>query len=95
MLEKYYLTYTGVKLPLTLLEELEPDQRDNRNTYFVGIYDDDGRIVEIKKLVYGELEMGHQYFYDESGRLNRAILTDIDGEETTLEIAEDGTAVEV
>ena len=26
---RYFLTYTGVKLPLTLLNELEPDQLEN------------------------------------------------------------------
>ncbi len=33
---RYFLTYTGVKLPLTLLNELQPGQLENRNTFFRG-----------------------------------------------------------
>lgn len=81
---RYFLTYTGVKLPLTLLNELEADQLGNRITFFRGHYDEQNRLVRVQKMVYGEVEMEHRYLYDEVGTLRRAEITDIDGEVTVL-----------
>jgi hypothetical protein len=81
---RYFLTYTGIKLPLTLLNELEPDKLGNRIAFFRGYYDGLGRLVRLQKIVYGEIEMEHRYHYDESGVLRRAEITDIDGEMTAL-----------
>ena len=90
---RYFLTYTGVKLPLTLLSELEPDQLENRITFFRGYYDGQNRLVGLQKMVYGEVEMEHRYQYDASGSLQRAEITDIDGEVTVLAFAgNDGRA---
>jgi YD repeat-containing protein len=84
---RYFLTYTGVKLPLKLLNELAADQLENRITYFQGYHDDQGRLIGVKKMVYGEVEMQHRYFYDDSDVLRRAEITDIDGEVTELAFA--------
>ena len=90
---RYFLTYTGIKLPLTLLNELEPDQMGNRITFFRGYHDGQGRLAGLQKMVYGEVEMEHRYQYDESGTLRRAEITDIEGEVTVLEFDEQGDAV--
>ena len=87
---RYFLTYTGVKLPLTLLNELAPDKLGNRITFFHGYYDGLGRLVRLQKMVYGEIEMEHRYQYDETGLLQRAEIVDIDGEVTVLEFDENG-----
>ena len=87
---RYFLTYTGVKLPLTLLNELQPDQLENRITFFRGYYDALGRLVKVQKIVYGEIEMEHRYQYDETGLLQRAEIVDIDGEVTVLEFDKNG-----
>ena len=87
---RYFLTYTGVKLPLTLLNELEPDQLENRITFFRGLYDGQGRLAGIQKMVYGEIEMAHRYQYDDTGALRLAEITDIDGEVTVLSFDEKG-----
>jgi len=89
---RYFLTYTGVKLPLTLLNELEPDQLENRIAFFRGYYDGLGRLVRLQKIVYSEVEMEHQYQYDATGLLQRAEIIDIDGEVTVLEYDKNGTA---
>jgi hypothetical protein len=81
---RYFLTYTGVKLPLTLLNELEPDQLENRITFFRGYYDADGQLVRLQKMVYGEVEMEHRYEYAPGGALRRAEIVDIDGELTEM-----------
>jgi hypothetical protein len=90
---RYFLTYTGVKLPLTLLNELEPGQLGNRITYLRGDYDGQGRLVGLQKIVYGEVEMEHRYQYDETGLLRRAEIIDIDGEVNVLAFDEQGVAI--
>jgi hypothetical protein len=80
---RYFLTYTGTKLPLTLLEEIDEAGLKNRNTYFCGYFDGQDRLVGIQKIVYGELEMEHRYYYD-GATLKRAEVIDIDGDITEI-----------
>lgn len=86
VMKRYFLSYSGVKLPLKLLEELPPEALTNRNTWFCAEYDAAQRIVRIEKRVYGEIEMTHQYEYD-AGQLLRATIQIGDDEPHTLEFA--------
>jgi len=90
---RYFLTYSGVKLPFKLSSPLEPSQVENRNTYFVGYYDGEGRLTGFHKMVYGEVELTHRYTYDETGTLRRAEVSDIDEEVTLLEFDQDGRTI--
>lgn len=87
---RYYLTYTGVSLPLSLWTPLEPEQIANRNTYFRGYFDEQGRLAGLQKIVYGETELEHRYHYDDEGVLRRAEITDAEGELTVLLCDEQG-----
>jgi hypothetical protein len=69
---KYFLTYSGVRMPLKLVEPLGPDELGNRNTYFRATYDADGRVATCEKLVYGEVELSHVYAYRDDGTLRHA-----------------------
>ncbi|PPD46693.1 MAG: hypothetical protein CTY15_00630 [Methylocystis sp.] len=69
---KYFLTYSGVRMPLKLLEPLAADELGNRNTYFRVTYDSAGRIATCEKLVYGEVELSHHYSYRDDGSLAHA-----------------------
>jgi len=74
---RYFLTYRGVSLPLRLVEELDAQALRHRNTYFRAAYDGDGRVCWLEKLVYGEVEMRHDYRYDDThgGVLREATIT--------------------
>lgn len=87
---RFFLTYSGVNLPLNLMTELEPEQIGHRNTYFQGYFDDQDHLVGLQKMVYGEVEMEHRYAYHRNGKLKRAEITDADGELTVLDFDEDG-----
>jgi hypothetical protein len=89
-IRRFFLSYTGVQLPFKLVNELDEQQIENRNTYFCGYFDDQGRLSALRKLVYGELELQHRYDYRENGVLLRAEVVDIDGDVTTLEFDEQG-----
>lgn len=90
---RYFLTYSGVKLPFKLTSPLDPAQIENRNTYFKGFFDDQDRMTGLQKLVYGEVELEHRYSFDAAGALRRAEITDADGELTVLEFDESGQPI--
>ena len=81
---RYFTTYSGVQLPFKLVSELGEHEIRNRNTYFRGYFDADGVLLSFQKIVYGEIEIEHQYTYDASGKLTHAQITDADGEITEL-----------
>lgn len=83
---RYFLTYRGVTLPLALAEELPADGLRHRNTYFRAAYDAADRPLRIEKLVYGEVELRHDYEWLPDGRLGRATVHTLDEEPQVLEL---------
>jgi len=79
---RYFTTYSGVKLPFKLVGELREHEIRNRNTFFRGYFDADGVLLGFQKVVYGDgdVELEHQYSYDDAGNLRQAEITDVDGE---------------
>ena len=78
--DRYFLSYSGVKLPLTLVNELQPEEVANRNTYFGIKVDEQGRTVLIHKLVYAEIELEHKYEYGADNKLMSAEIRNADNE---------------
>lgn len=93
---RYFISYSGVKLPLKLVNELADESHlENRNTYFRGCYAADERLMLLEKLVYGEVELRHVYTYHANGVLAEAEITDADGEIDLLRFDETGAALKV
>lgn len=90
---RFFVTYTGIKLPLKLINELQPDEVENRNTFFRGYFDGQDRLTSFDKLAYGEVELRHDYTYHDNGKIRAAEITDIDGEVTMLLFSAEGDAV--
>lgn len=88
--QRYFVSYSGVKLPLNLVNELHDSDRENRNTFFLGFFDAKQRLMRCEKRVYGEIELLHNYQYYPSGVLQLAEITDADGELTELRFDEQG-----
>ncbi len=91
---RYFISYTGIKLPLLLVNELDSDGLDNRITYFKAYYDDHDRVKIIEKVVYGEIEFIHHYEYNQQGVLEKAILLEGDEMPRTLVFDSQGCASE-
>lgn len=68
---RFFLTYTGVKLPFKLVTPLADSEVENRNTYFRGYFDEGERLLGFDKVVYGEIEMAHRYVYHPDGMLKQ------------------------
>jgi hypothetical protein len=77
---RYFLTYRGVKLPLCMTEELPADALKHRNTYFRAEFNEQGLMLWVEKLVYGEVELRHDYRFDDQGRLLEAHIRMVDEE---------------
>lgn len=85
---RYFVSYSGVKLPLNLVNPLEADEIHNRNTYFCGYYDAEGKMVACEKRVYGEVEFSHRYAYYPSGSIKSAAIEMAGDEPQALEFPE-------
>lgn len=85
---RYFVTYSGVKLPLKLVDPLQAAGLSNRNTYFRAEYDDQERLIAVEKIVYGEVEMAHRYDYHPNGALKAAHVT-MDGDTVVMEFGMD------
>jgi len=90
---RFFVSYSGVKLPLKLVNELDQDGLSNRNTYFRAHFDAQGHLVLCEKLVYGEIEFTHRYAYHANGVLKQAEITTADEETSVLCFDDAGTPI--
>ena len=90
---RYFLTYSGVSLPLRLVSPLAASELGNRNTYFRARFDEAERLVSCEKIVYGEVELSHLYEYRADGVLARARVSMGDDEPTEVAFDENGVAL--
>jgi len=77
---RYFVSYSGIKLPLKLVNEITEASLNNRNTYYRGYFDAQNKMLLCQKVVYGEVESEHQYQYDDNGVLAHAKITEDDEE---------------
>ena len=82
---RYFLSYSSVKLPLKLVNEITEADLNYRNFYYRGYFDAAGQLLHCQKIVYGEVESEHHYRYDENGVLVWAQITE-DGEVREIEL---------
>jgi len=90
---RFFVSYTGVKLPLRLVTAIAPQQLSNRNTFIRGYFDAAGALTGFEKIVYGEIELTHRYTYHDNGVLSRAEIAMLDEEPVTLNFDESGVPV--
>ena len=90
---RYFLSYTGVKLPFNLVSPIPADGLGHRNTFIRAYYDAAGRLSGFEKVVYGEVELTHSYLYHDTGALRRAVVAMLDEEPSELLYDEAGRLV--
>lgn len=87
---RYFLTYSGVKLPFKLAQQLEPASIENRNTFFQAWFDAEERVTAFQKIVYGEVDLEHRYHYHDNGQLAIAEIVDAEGDVREMHFDENG-----
>lgn len=90
---RFFVSYTGVRLPLRLVNAIEPDRLSNRNTFIRGYFDRAGVLMGFEKVVYGEIELIHRYHYHANGALSRAEIVMLDDDPVTLRFDEAGVQI--
>ncbi|MFG1461872.1 DUF6156 family protein [Xanthobacter sp. DSM 24535] len=91
---RYFVSYTGVKLPFTLVNGIEAAALSNRNTFIRAYFNPAGALRGFDKMVYGEVELSHRYEYHANGRLKRAEIVMLDEDPAALAFDEDGAPVQ-
>ncbi len=81
---RFFISYSGVKLPLNLVNPIAADALANRNTFIRAYFDEAGALIGFDKLVYGEIELSHRYQYDDNGVLRRAEIAMVDEDVAVL-----------
>lgn len=88
---RFFVSYSGVKLPFNLVNAISPEALSNRNTFVRAWFDQAGLLSGFDKLVYGEVELSHRYEYDGNGRLRRAEIVMLDEEPVVMNFDEKGS----
>jgi hypothetical protein len=91
--DRYFVSYSGVKLPFNLVDPIATEALSNRNTFIRAFFDRTGCLIGFDKLVYGEVELAHRYEYHANGALRRAEITMLDEESVVLFFDVDGERI--
>jgi hypothetical protein len=87
---RYFTSYSGLTLPLNLVGEISVEDMNDRNTFFEGHYDAQGRLTDCFKKVYGDIELEHHYHYRGDGSLASAQVSHAGDEVMELHYDADG-----
>ncbi len=90
---RYFVSYSGVKLPLKLVNAIAADALSNRNTFIRAHFDKAGLLRGFDKLVYGEVEFAHRYEYHHGSALSRDDITRLDEDAVVLLFDEAGAPI--
>jgi len=90
---RFFVTYSGVRLPPRLVDVIAPEALSNRNTFIRGYFDAAGVLQGFDKVVYGDVELSHRYDYHANGALSRAAIAMSDEDPVTLAFDEAGEPV--
>lgn len=89
---RFFVSYTGVGLPLKLVHPIAADALGNRNTFIRALYENDA-LIGLEKVVYGEVELAHRYAYHANGNLKTAEIVMLDEETAVLRFDEAGVQI--
>jgi hypothetical protein len=81
---RFYVSYSGVKLPFNLVNPIAAEMLSHRNTFIRAYFDGAGKLSGFDKVVYGEVELSHRYEYHGNGSLKRAEIVMADEEPAEL-----------
>jgi hypothetical protein len=96
MTQKFFTSYSGIKLPLKLVGEIDPAEIKNRNTFIRAEFDSSDRLISMEHIVYSEPQLRHDYTYREDGTLAKAEINNLAEEEiNVLTFDETGAPVSV
>lgn len=90
---RFFVSYSGVKLPFHLVNPVAEEALSNRNTYIKAYFDKSGQLKGFDKMVYGDVELSHRYDFHGNGALKLAEIVMLDEEPVTLYFDEAGAQI--
>jgi len=90
---RFFVSYSGAKLPFNLVNAIAAEALSNRNTFIRAYFDQTGMLSGFDKVVYGEVELSHRYEYHDNGLLRRAEVVMLDEEPAALNFDETGSRI--
>ncbi len=90
---RFFVSYSGVKLPFNLVNPIAAEALSNRNTFIRAYFDEAGMLTGFDKVVYGEVELSHRYRYHGNGALSRAEVVMLDEDAVVLCFDENGAQI--
>jgi hypothetical protein len=88
---RFFVSYSGVKMPFNLVNAIAEESLSNRNTFIRAYFDKAGVLTGFDKVVYGEVELTHRYEYHDNGALRRAEVAMLDEDAVVMCFHEQGT----
>ena len=90
---RFFISYSGVKLPFHLVNPIAEEALSNRNTFIRAYFDESDLLTGFDKVVYGEVELAHRYAYDANGVLRRAEIAMLDEDVAILDFDAAGVLI--
>ena len=87
---RFFVSYSGVKMPFNLVNAIPHASLSNRNTFIRAYFDEAGVLTGFDKVVYGEVELTHRYQYHDNGALRRAEVAMLDEDAVVMWFDEQG-----
>ena len=87
---RYFVSYTGIKLPFNLVNPIAEGALSNRNTFIRAYFNTAGALASFEKVVYGEVELTHRYEYYDNGTLKCAVITMLEEDPVVMSFDEAG-----
>jgi hypothetical protein len=88
---RFFVSYSGVKMPFNLVNAIAEESLSNRNTFIRAYFDKAGLLTGFDKVVYGEVELTHRYEYHDNGALRRAEVAMLDENAVVMCFDKQGT----
>ncbi len=90
---RYFVSYSGVKLPFNLVNAIAAEALSNRNTFIRACFNKAGVLTGFDKVVYGEVELAHRYEYHGNGALSRAEIVMLDEDAVIVRFDDTGALI--
>ena len=90
---RYFVSYSGIKLPFNLVNPIAEGALSNRNTFIRAHFNAGGALAGFDKVIYGEVELVHRYEYYDSGTLKLAEITMLEEDPVVIRFDETGLQI--
>jgi hypothetical protein len=87
---RYFVSYSGVKLPFNLVNPIAEGALSNRNSFIRAYFNKARALASFEKVVYGEVELSHRYEYYDNGILKCAVITMLEEDPVVMSFDETG-----